>query len=193
MTDATRRKLARHARIRDLVGDGIRLDDLYGTIKREFGVNAKTIRRDFRAVGKELKEKYESEEHLGLEMEGVVERMTARAADPKQLEDPKMRAVAQRADEMLLRFLKGSLSDFRLRQLGHQIEKHTATVADLKEQQLEAKVDLAKAEATLARTRASNVKRPFVVILGDIAGELSSKDLAAMSPTFATEPTEEQG
>jgi hypothetical protein len=155
------------------------LKDVFGTIRKEYGVVRETISRDMRELSKELGAKYDSETRLELEIEGVLNRLRERASGTTP--------QAQKADEVLLRFLVGSLSKHRLKQLGHQVEQSEARLAKLREEELEAKVSLAQAEAALARARSERVDKPLVVVLRDLGAGVTDEDIAKASPTFAGE------
>lgn len=130
-----------------------------------------------RALSEDLKRRYESETQLDLEIECVLGRLRERASGNTP--------QAQKADEVLLRFLVGSVSKTRLRRLGYQVEAHEAKLAELREAELEAKVELAKADAALARARSERTDKPLVVVLRDLAGDVTDEEIAAASPTFA--------
>jgi hypothetical protein len=183
---ATERKLLRQERVAHLVGEGVRLAELYHIIRAEFGVGDRTIRLDLIAIGADVKKQLGHEGALYCEIGRALDRIRRRAeTEPSQYGVTS--AVAQRADEWLMRFLVGSVDKRRLVQLGLDVQKHEAAIAELTERKMAAQAELAEAEAQLARARSKHVDRPLAVYLVDLAGDVSDEEAAAASPTLAAE------
>ena len=170
-------KTARREAIRGMVAAGKRINEIYSRVKRDWEVAPVTVRRDLREVGQDVQRQLANEGVLEAERGEVLDRLRQRAQQTDDLR------TAQRADETLYRILTGSLSNFRLNQLGLQVDAHKARLAELEEQERAARTKLAQAKAELATAQKDRVAAPLVVILRDLVGELDDDDLAAASPT----------
>lgn len=182
LADLTPREARAHRleRIAALVGEGVRLRKIYRTIVAEYGVVDRTVRKDFRDLGRECRERLERPESLHVEVDQALARIRARATDPTTPPP-----IAQRADEYLMRLLSAHVDRLTAVEYGHNPRRHEAQLAQLQLEREAARVELAQAEAQLARARSAHVEQPLVVVLRDLAGDVSRADLAAASPTFA--------
>jgi hypothetical protein len=169
-------KAARRAAVRGMIASGKRINEIYSRVKRDWEINAVTVRKDLREIGQEVQRQLRNEGVLEAERGEVLDRLRLRAQQTDDLR------TAQRADETLYRILEGSLSNFRLNQLGLQVDAHKARLAELEEQERAARTRLAEAKAELATAQKDHVVAPLVVIVRDLAGDIDPDDFEA-SPT----------
>lgn len=180
-------RIARRTAVLEAVSAGHALKRIVREVSEAHGVARRTVRRDLEELGADAAARLRDEGALGVELDQAIGRMRARAQRDQGVSecDTKASQVAQRADEVLLRFLGEQLSATRLEALGHRIEEHEAALAEIERRRLSAQAELAEAEAELARVRAENVAAPLVVVLRDLGAGVSDEDLAAASPTLA--------
>jgi hypothetical protein len=171
-------RIARRTAVLEAVSAGHALKRIIREVSEAHGVARRTVRRDLTELGADAAARLRDEGALGVELDQAIGRMRERAVSNRDTK------VAQRADEVLLRFLGEQLSATRLAKLGHQIEEHEAALAEIERRRLSAQAELAEAEAELARVRAENVAAPLVVVLRDLGAGVSDEDLAAASPTL---------
>jgi hypothetical protein len=173
--DSTRARDARLEDVRIRIAQGERVGQIKRDVATAYGVSRATVRRDLTEIGREVRRQLSDAGVLDAERGEVLDRLRALSRD----EDGK---VALKATEALWRILDERAAEVRLGELGVEVERHKAELIQLKQAKEEARVDLAQAQAELARAQRDRAAAPLVVIIRDLAGDLDDEDFLC-SPT----------